>query len=87
MKRTIEKLSQQRKEKQESLANELEGLKKESQELSSSDTFVRLQHLVSRMQELVSKQDVSPDIFRQQVSNTLKECLRPLPASSKPTSP
>jgi O-antigen chain-terminating methyltransferase len=78
MKRTIEKLSQQRKEKQESLANKLEGLKKESQELSSSDSFVRLQHLVSSMQELVSTQDVSPDIFRQQVSNTLQEFQKTL---------
>ena len=53
MRRTIEKLSQQRKEKQDALTKEIEGLKKQSQELSSSDSIIRLQHLLSRMQELL----------------------------------
>ncbi len=73
MRRTIEKLSQQRKEKQDALAKEIEGLKKQSQELSSSDSTIRLQHLLSRMQELVSTKDISPDIFRQQVSHIITE--------------
>jgi 2-polyprenyl-3-methyl-5-hydroxy-6-metoxy-1,4-benzoquinol methylase len=73
MRRTIEKLSQQRKEKQDALAKEIEGLKKQSQELSSSDNTIRLQHLLSRMQELVSTKDISPDTFGQQVSHTLAE--------------
>lgn len=73
MRRTIEKLSQQTKEKQDALAKEIEGLKKQSQELSSSDSTIRLQHLLSRMQELVSTKDISPDIFRQQLSHILTE--------------
>lgn len=73
MRRTIEKLSQQRKEKQDAHAKEIEGLKKQSQELSSSDSTIRLQHLLSRMQELVSTKDISPDIFRQQLSHILTE--------------
>jgi O-antigen chain-terminating methyltransferase len=73
MKRTIEKLSQQRKEKQDALAKEIEGLKKQSQELSSSESIIRLQHLLSRMQELVSTKDISPGIFMPQVSHILTE--------------
>ena len=73
MKRTIEKLSQQRKEKQDALAKEIEGLKKQSQELSSSDNTLRLQHLLSRMQELVSTKDISPGVFMPQVSYILTE--------------
>jgi len=78
MRRTIEKFSQQRKEKQDALAKAIEGLKKQSQELSSSDSAIRLKHLLSRMQELVSTKDTSPDIFRQQLSHTLMEFQKTL---------
>lgn len=78
MKRTIEKLSQQRKEKQDAFAKELEGLKKQSQELSSSDNTIRLQHLLSRMQEIVSTKDISPDTVGQQVSHALTEFQKTL---------
>jgi O-antigen chain-terminating methyltransferase len=78
MKRTIEKLSQQRKEKQDAFAKELEGLKKQSQELSSSDNTIRLQHLLSRMQEIVSTKDISSDTVGQQVSHALTEFQKTL---------
>jgi len=78
MRRTIEKLSQQSKEKQEALEKELEGLKKKSGELSSSDNIIKLQHLFSRMQEFVSTKDISPDIFGQQVSHILTEFQKTL---------
>jgi O-antigen chain-terminating methyltransferase len=78
MRRTIEKLTHQRKEKQEALAKEIEGLKQKSQDLTSSDNTVRIQHLLSRMQELVSAKDISPDIFRQQVSHTFTEFQKAL---------
>ena len=73
MRRTIEKLSQQRKEKQDALAKEIERLKKQSQELSSSDNTIRLQHLFSRMQEIASTKDISAATLGQQMSHTLTE--------------
>ena len=78
MRRTIEKLSQQRKEKQDAFAKELEGLKKHSQKLSSSDNTIRLQHLLSRMQEIVSTKDISSDTVGQQVSHALTEFQKTL---------
>jgi O-antigen chain-terminating methyltransferase len=78
MRRTIEKLAQQRKEKQDALAKEIEGLKQKSKELASSDSTIRFQHLLSRMQELISTQETSPDVFRQQVSHTLTEFQKTL---------
>lgn len=73
MRRTIEKLSQQAKEKQETLAKELEGIKKKSQELSSSDHVTRLQHLLSHLNELAATQDTPTGDFRHQVSHTFTE--------------
>ena len=78
MRRTIERLSQQRKEKQDAFAKELEGLKKQSQKLSSSDNTIRLQHLLSRMQEIVSTKDISPDKIWQQVSHAFTEFQKTL---------
>jgi O-antigen chain-terminating methyltransferase len=85
MRRTIEKLSQQRKEKQDALTKEIERLKKQSQELSSSDSTIRLQHLLSHMQELVSKKDVTPDIFREQVIPVLTEFQKNLEKNTRQT--
>jgi SAM-dependent methyltransferase len=45
MKRTIEKLSQQSKEIQEALAKDIEGLKKQSQELVSTKDITKIQDL------------------------------------------
>ena len=73
MRRTIEKLSQQRKEKQDALSAEIQGLKKKTKELTSSDKTLRLQHLLTRMQELVSTKNLSPELFKQQVSLSLTE--------------
>ncbi len=78
MRRTIEKLVQQRKEKQDALSKELEGLKKKSQELSSSNNTIRLQHLLSHLQEIVSTEDTSIDNFGQQVSHILTEFQKTL---------
>ena len=78
MRRTIEKLAQQRKEKQDALAKDIEGLKQKSKELASSDSTIRLQHLLSRMQELISTQETSPDVFQQQLSHTLTEFQKAL---------
>lgn len=78
MKRTIEKLAQQRNEKQDALSKELEELKKKSQELSSSDSVIRLRHLMSRLQELASAKDIPSDTFGQQVSHILTEFQKTL---------
>lgn len=73
MRRTLEKLAQQRKEKQDALAKEIEELKQKSRKLSSSDSTIRLQHLLDRMQELSSTKDIPADTLGQQVSHTLTE--------------
>jgi SAM-dependent methyltransferase len=78
MRRTLEKLAQQRKEKQDALLIELEELKKKSQELSSSDNTLRLRHLLSRLQDLVSSRDISSENYGQQVSHTLSEFQKTL---------
>jgi O-antigen chain-terminating methyltransferase len=78
MRRTLENLAQQRKEKQDALAKEIEELKQKSQELSSSDNFIRLQHLLSRMQELASTKDIPAGTLGQQVSHTLTEFQKTL---------
>jgi 2-polyprenyl-3-methyl-5-hydroxy-6-metoxy-1,4-benzoquinol methylase len=78
MRRTIENLSQRTKEKYDALAKEIEGLKKKTKELTSSGSALRLQHLMSRMEELVSTEDLSPDIFRQQVALTFSEFQKTL---------
>jgi O-antigen chain-terminating methyltransferase len=78
MRRTIEKLAQQRKDKQDALSKELEELKKKSQELPSSDSAIRLQHLLSRLQELVLAKDTSPETLGQQVSHILSEFQKTL---------
>jgi 2-polyprenyl-3-methyl-5-hydroxy-6-metoxy-1,4-benzoquinol methylase len=76
MKRTIEKLSQQRKEKQDEFSRELEKIKKKSQELSRPENILRLQHLSSRLTEIIEsgqkvkifKKDSSAELFRNHVS-------------------
>jgi len=73
MRRTLEKLAQQRKEKQDALITELEEIKKKGAEFSSPDNALRLQHLLSRLKELASSADISQDKYRQQVFHTLKE--------------
>jgi O-antigen chain-terminating methyltransferase len=73
MRRTIEKLAQQREERQKILAEELDRLKKKSRELSSSDSAIRTQHLQSRLQELVSTKDIAPDTLGKQVSHILDD--------------
>lgn len=78
MKRTIEKLAQQRNEKQDALSKELEELKQKSQELSSPDNTRRLQHLLSRLRELASAKDISAEPFGQQVSHILTEFQKTL---------
>jgi SAM-dependent methyltransferase len=78
MRRTIERLSQQRKEKQEALSTEMEGLKKKIEELTASETTPRLRHLLSRLQEMPSTKDLSPDLFRQQVTLALSEFQKTL---------
>ena len=78
MRRTIEKLAQQRKDKQDDLSEKLEDLKKKSQELPSSDNAIRLQHLRSRLQELVSTKDFSPEALGQQVLHIFAEFQKTL---------
>ena len=78
MKRTIEKLAQQRNEKQDALSKELEELKKKSQELSSPDNARRIQQLLSRLRELASAKDISAEPFGQQVSHILTEFQKTL---------
>ena len=78
MRRTLEKLAKQRKNKQDALSTELEELKKKSQELPSSDNAIRLQHLQSRLRELVSTKDTSPETLGQQVSHILAEFQKTL---------
>lgn len=73
MRRTLEKLAQQRKEKQDALLTELEEIKKKGAELSLPDNALRLQHLLSHLRELSSSTDISQDKYRQQVSHTLTE--------------
>jgi len=73
MRRTIEKLAQQSEEKQDALSAKIQELKKRTKELTSSDNTLRLQHLLARMQELVSTENLSPELFRQQVSLSLAE--------------
>lgn len=85
MRRTIEKLTQQRKEKQDALSAEIEGLKKKIKELASPESNLRLQHLLSRMQEIVSSKDLSPDFFREQVSSILSEFQKTLDKNTTQT--
>ena len=76
MKRTIEKLSHQRKEKQDEFSRELEKIKKKSQELSRPENILRLQHLSSSLKEIIEsgqkvkifKKDASAEPFRNHVS-------------------
>jgi len=76
MKRTIEKLSHQRKEKQDEFSRELEKIKKKSQELSRPENILRLQHLSSSLKKIIEsgqkvkifKKDSSAEPFRNHVS-------------------
>lgn len=77
MRRTIERLSHQRKEKEDALISEIEGLKKKTKELTSSENSLRLRHLLSRMQELVSKKE-APELFMEQLSLTFSELQKEL---------
>ena len=56
----------------------MEGLKKKIEELTASETTPRLRHLLSRLQEMPSTKDLSPDLFRQQVTQTLSEFQKTL---------
>ncbi len=78
MRRTIEKLAQQKKEIQDAFSKELDDLKKKSEELPSSLDTLRLKRLLSRLQEIVSSKDISPDIYHQQVTHTLMEFQKTL---------
>ncbi len=73
MRRTLEKLAQQSKEKQDALLTELEDIKKKSAELSSPDDALRLRHLLSRLEELAISKGISPDKYGLQVSRTIAE--------------
>jgi SAM-dependent methyltransferase len=53
MKRTIEKLTQRRKEKQDEFSRNLEKIKKKTEEFSPPDNTFRLQHLSSRLKEII----------------------------------
>jgi hypothetical protein len=75
MKRTIEKLSHQRKEKQAKFSDELEKIKKKSQELSRPENILRLQHLSSRLTEIIeSGQKVK--IFKKDSSEEPSQSFR-----------
>jgi O-antigen chain-terminating methyltransferase len=78
MRRTIEKLAQQREERQKNLADELDELKKKSKELSSSDSAIRAQHLLSRLQELLGTKEPSQHAITTQVSHILSNIQKNL---------
>jgi SAM-dependent methyltransferase len=56
MKRTIERLTQRRKEKQDEFSRNLEKIKKKTEEFSPSENIFRLQHLSSRLKEVIETQ-------------------------------
>lgn len=85
MRRTLEKLAQQRKTKQDALLKDLEDIKKKSQELPSSENALRLKHLFSRLEEIASTKDISPEIFGQQVTHALKELQKALERNTAQT--
>jgi 2-polyprenyl-3-methyl-5-hydroxy-6-metoxy-1,4-benzoquinol methylase len=78
MRRTLEKLAHQKKEKQDAFLKELDELKKKSRELPSSANTLRLKHLLSRLQEIASSKDISSEIYHQQVAQTLIEFQKTL---------
>jgi SAM-dependent methyltransferase len=81
MKRTIERLAQQRKEKEDEFSRNLEKIKKKAEEFSPPDQIVRLQHLSSRLKEIVETQEKtkklkktpSAESFQNQVSIIFSE--------------
>jgi len=81
MKRTIEKLTQRRKEKQDEFSRNLEKIKKKTEELSPPDNIFRLQHLSSRLKEIIEtrkktnafKKTPSEEPFQNQVSILFSE--------------
>jgi len=73
MRRTLEKLAQQSKQKQDALLAELEDIKKKSAELSSPDDALRLRHLLSRLGEIATSKGISPEKYGLQVSHTIAE--------------
>lgn len=81
MKRTIERLAQKRKEKQDEFSRSLEKIKKKAEEFSSSENIFRLQHLASRLEEVIEtskkvkafKKTTSLEPFQNQVSLIFSE--------------
>jgi O-antigen chain-terminating methyltransferase len=81
MKRTIERLTQRRKEKQDAFSSSLEELKKKTEEFSPSENIFRLQHLTSRLKEVIEtgqkvkvfKKNSTAEPFQNQVSIIFSE--------------
>ena len=81
MKRTIERLTQRRKEKQDEFSRTLEEIKKKTEEFSLSENIFRLQHLSSRLKEVIEtgqkvkvfKKTTSAELFQNQVSIIFSE--------------
>lgn len=60
MKRVIEKLAHERKQKEDDFSNKLEDIKKKSKESVPSENFLRLQNLLSRLEEILKPEKVIP---------------------------
>ncbi len=81
MKRTIERLTQRRKEKQDEFSRHLEKIKKETEKYSPSENIFRLKHLSSRLREIIEtgqkakifKKTPSEEPFQNQVSVIFSE--------------
>lgn len=83
MKRTIEKLAQERKEKEYEFAKRLEKIKEKTQEIQSPDLTLQLQHHISHLGETLKpgnkisqKQKLHP--FSPSKKDSKEESLRPL---------
>ena len=83
MKRTIEKLAQERKEKEYEFAKRLEKIKEKTQEIQNNDLTLQLQHHISHLEEILKpgnkiSQKQKPHPFFPSKRGSKEESLRPL---------
>jgi 2-polyprenyl-3-methyl-5-hydroxy-6-metoxy-1,4-benzoquinol methylase len=60
MKRTLEKLAQDHKDKEDEFSKKLEEIRKQTDELENPQSKQKLQHLVSRLEEILTSVETTP---------------------------
>jgi len=83
MKRTIEKLAQERKEKEYEFAKRLEKIKEKTQEIQNNDLTLQLQHHISQLEEILKpgnkiSQKQKPHTLFPSKKGSKEESLHPL---------